>query len=106
MGSNMVRSRCSRPRKRWPTTLAADQFMCYLTEYLVRNAGGLTVNVPGNGTSVNDGIGPSVCYGYTSEVDNQVDMLLPIIEHGDGFTVDPRNCAIRSSGCGGVGSQV
>ncbi|WP_249644517.1 hypothetical protein [Nocardia sputi] len=66
----------------------ADQFVCYLTEYLVRNAGGLTVNVPGNGTPVYDGIGPSVCYDYTSDVDNPVDMLLSMIEHGDGFTDD------------------
>ncbi|WP_433635505.1 hypothetical protein [Nocardia sp. CA-120079] len=66
----------------------ADQLVCYLTEYLIRNADGLRFNVPGNGTPVYDGIGPSVCYGYTSAVDNPVDMLLSMIEHGDGFTDD------------------
>jgi hypothetical protein len=66
----------------------ADQLVCYLTEYLVRNAGGLTVNVPANGTPVYDGIGPSVCYDYTSDVDNPVDMLLSMIEHDAGFTDD------------------
>ncbi|MGY2119146.1 hypothetical protein ACW9HR_35085 [Nocardia gipuzkoensis] len=68
--------------------VTADQLVCYLTEYLVRNAGGLIVNVPANGTPVYHGIGPSVCYDYTSEVDNPVDMLLTMIEHGEGFTDD------------------
>ncbi|MGY1965535.1 hypothetical protein ACW9HH_14930 [Nocardia gipuzkoensis] len=78
----------------------ADQIVCYLTEYLVRNAGGLTVNVPANGTPVYDGIGPSVCYGYTSDVDNPVDMLLSMIEHGEGFTdeIDDRIDDYRDSG--------
>ncbi|MGY2115580.1 hypothetical protein ACW9HR_16885 [Nocardia gipuzkoensis] len=67
---------------------AADQLVCYLTEYLIRIAGGLAVNVPGNGTPIYEGVGPSVCYDYTSEVDNPVDMLLTLIEHGTGFTDD------------------
>lgn len=66
----------------------ADRFVCYLTEYLVRNADGLRFNVPANGPPVYEKIGPSVCYGYTSAVDNPVDMLLSMIEHGDGFADD------------------
>ncbi|MBF6066277.1 hypothetical protein IU500_31745 [Nocardia terpenica] len=69
-------------------TDAADQFVCYLIEYLVRNAGGLRFNVPGNGSPVYDGFGPSVCYNYASSVDNPVDMLLTISEHGEGFADD------------------
>ncbi|WP_041560388.1 hypothetical protein [Nocardia farcinica] len=63
----------------------ADRFVCYLTEYLVRNADALRLNVPGNGPPVYPEIGPSVCYDYTSAVDNPVDMLLSMVEHGDGF---------------------
>ncbi|WP_280478849.1 hypothetical protein [Nocardia asiatica] len=66
----------------------ADQLVCCLTEYLIRIAGGLAVNVPGNGTPISEGVGPSVCYDYTSEVDDPVDMLLALIEHGTGFTDD------------------
>ncbi|MGF6881728.1 hypothetical protein ABH933_001239 [Nocardia sp. GP40] len=69
-------------------TDVADRVVCYLVEYLVRKAGGLRMNVPGNGTPVYTGFGPSVCYSYTSEVDNPVDMLVSIGEHGDGFAED------------------
>lgn len=63
----------------------ADQFVCFLGELFVHRAGGLWINVAGDGDPLYDLIGPSIAFEHTLAIENVVDLALSAVE--DGFSV-------------------
>ncbi|WP_280383380.1 hypothetical protein [Nocardia wallacei] len=61
----------------------ADQFVTYIGECFVRRAGGIWMNLPGEGQPLYESFGPGVFFGYSKDDINCVESLASAAESRD-----------------------